>query len=111
MPFWERMYADLWEPLHKTPYYSGPKADCLFGVLCQMGIYPDVTMLPLAKEYRFRSRDEMMGFFRKRFGAKTPEEEQMVDEYVAPRIRKQGDEVVISGDSMFAHIWWKKRQY
>jgi SAM-dependent methyltransferase len=110
MPFWERMYADLWEPLHKTPYYSGPKADCLFGVLCQMGIYPDVTMLPLAKEYRFRSRDEMMGFFRKRFGAKTPEQERMMDEYISPRIRRRGDEFVISGDSTFAHIWWKKTQ-
>ena len=109
MPFWERMFADLWEPLHKIPYYSGPKADCLFGVLYQMGIYPDVTMLPLSKEYRFGSRDEMTAFFRKRFGAKTPEQERMVDEYVAPRILKQGDEVVISGDSTVAHIWWKKK--
>ena len=56
LPFWERMYADLWEPLHGTPYYSGPKADCLFDVLYQMGIYPNVEMLPLSKEYRFASR-------------------------------------------------------
>jgi len=110
MPFWERMYADLWEPLHGTPYYSGPKADCLFGVLCQMGIYPDVKMLPLAKEYRFRSRVEMLVFFRNRFGAKTPEQERMVDRYIAPLIREPGDDVVISGDSTFAHIWWKKRK-
>ena len=109
MPFWERMYADLWEPLHGRPYYSGPKADCLFGVLYQMGIYPDVTMLPLSKEYRFGNREEMTTFFRKRFGAKTPEQERMVDEYIAPLIQKQGDEVVISGDSTFAHIWWKKK--
>ena len=107
MPFWERMYADLWEPLHKTPYYAGPKADCLFGVLCQMGIYPDVTMLPLPKEYRFGNRDELLGFFRKRFGAGTPEQERVVAEYIAPLIRKQGDEVVISGNSIFAHIRWK----
>ena len=109
MPFWERMYADLWEPLHGTPYFSGPKADCLFGVLYQMGIFADVTMLPLAKEYRFGNRDEMMAFFRKRFGAKTPKQERIVDDYITPQIRKQGDEYVISGDSTFAHIWWKKR--
>ena len=72
MPFWERMYADLWEPLHGSPYHSGPKVDCLFGVLYQMGIYADVSMLPLKKEYRFGSRDEMLGFFRKRFSARTP---------------------------------------
>jgi SAM-dependent methyltransferase len=109
MPLWERMYADLWEPLHKTPYYAGPKADCLFGVLCQMGIYPDVMMLPLPKEYRFGNRDELLGFFRKRFDARTLEQERMVAEYIAPLIRKQGDEVVISGNSIFAHIWWKTR--
>jgi hypothetical protein len=108
MPFWERMYADLWEPLHGGSYYPGPKADCLFGVLYQMGIYPDVTMLPLAKEYRFGSRDQMFGFFHNRFGATTPEQERVVDEYIVPQIRKQGDEVVISGDSTFAHIRWKK---
>jgi SAM-dependent methyltransferase len=109
LPFWERMYADLWEPLHGNPYHAGPKADCLFGVLYQMGIYPDVTMLPLAKEYRFGSRDEMLAFFRKRFGATTPDQQQVVDAYVIPRIRQQGNEVVISGDSTFAHIRWKKR--
>ena len=108
MPFWERMYADLWEPLHGLPYHPGPKADCLFGVLYQMGIYADVTMLPLSKEYRFGNRDGMTAFFRKRFGAKTPEQERIVDDYVTPRIRKQGDEVVIAGDSTFAHIRWKK---
>jgi len=108
MPFWERMYAELWEPLHGNPYYSGPKADCLFGVLYQMGIYPDVTMLPLSKEYRFGNREEMLAFFRKRFGAETPEQEQLVDTYIAPLIRTEGDEVTVSGDSTFAHIRWKK---
>ncbi len=108
MPFWERMYADLWEPLHGSPYHAGPKADCLFGVLFQMGIYANVTMLPLSKEYRFGSRDEMTAFFRKRFGAKTSEQNRIVDEYVSPLMREQGNEVVISGDSTFAHIWWKK---
>jgi SAM-dependent methyltransferase len=110
MPFWERMYADLWEPLHEVPYYSGPKADCLFGVLYQMGIYADVTMLPLSKEYRFQSQGEMLAFFRKRFGAKTSAQERVVDAYVAPMIRKQGNEMIISGDSTFAHIRWKKER-
>jgi SAM-dependent methyltransferase len=107
MPFWEKMSADLQEPLHGRPYYPGPKADCLFGVLYQMGVLPDVTMLPMAKEYRFSSKEEMFAFFRKRFGAKTPEQERIVDEYVRPLIQKQGDEVVISGDSTFAHVRWK----
>ena len=110
MPFWERMYADLWEPLHGSPYHAGPKTDCLFGVLYQMGIYADVRMLPLQKEYRFKNLDEMLVFFRSRFGAKTPEKERKVDDYITPLIRTLGEEVVISGDSTFAHIWWKKKR-
>jgi hypothetical protein len=75
-----------------------------------MGIYPDVTMLPLAKEYRFGSREEMFGFFRKRFGAGTPEEQKVVDEYVTPLMRTEVNAVVISGNSTFAHVRWRTTQ-
>jgi len=110
MPFWERMNADLWMPLHGRQYYPGPKADCLFGVLYQMGIFPDVTMMPMGKEYRFTSRDEMMAFFTKRFGAATPAQKKTIADYVAPMIRTVGHEVVISGMSTLAHIHWSKHQ-
>jgi ubiquinone/menaquinone biosynthesis C-methylase UbiE len=109
MPFWERMYADLWEPLHGSPYYSGPKADCLFNVLYQMGIYPDVEMMPLTKEYRFSSRLEMEHFFYQRFDAQSAEKQTIVKQYLTPLIREEGNEIVISGESMFAKIWWKKQ--
>lgn len=108
MPFWERMYADLWEPLHGLPYYSGPKTDCLFGVLYQMGIYANVEMLPLKKEYRFKTIDELTGFFQKRFNVTKPEQERILDDYLKSLIRKEGSEIVISGNSTFAKIWWKK---
>jgi SAM-dependent methyltransferase len=108
LPFWERMYADLWEPLHGTPYHAGPKADCLFGVLYQMGIYANVEMMPLGKEYRFASPGEMETFFNRRFNAQTPEQREIVSRYLKPLIRKEGADIVISGDSTFAKIWWKK---
>ena len=109
MPFWERMYSELWEPLHGSRYHPGPKADCLFNVLYQMGIYADVEMLPLKKEYRFSSPEEMSAFFRRRFGLTTPAQERVLDEYLASRIRRDGGDVVLSGDSTFAKIWWKRR--
>jgi hypothetical protein len=31
-----------------------------------------------------------------------------VDEYISPKIRRQGGEVVISGDSTLAHVRWRK---
>jgi SAM-dependent methyltransferase len=108
MPFWEKMYADLWKPLHGSEYYSGPKADCLFGVLYQMGIYANVVMLPLKKEYRFETLDAMTAFFRRRFNITTPLQDKILDEYLSPRFRHEDNAIVISGVSTFAKIWWKK---
>jgi len=51
----------------------------------------------------------MFSFFHTRFGTKTPEQERVVDDYIGKLIRKQGDELVMSGDSTFAHIRWKKK--
>lgn len=109
-PFWERMYADLVMPLHGRPYYPGPKADCLWNVLYQTGIYANVEMLPLDKEYRFPSRGEMTNFFRRRFGVTTKEQVVILDTYLSPLVQQAGDEVVISGNSTFAKIWWKKAE-
>jgi ubiquinone/menaquinone biosynthesis C-methylase UbiE len=109
-PFWERMYIDLWPKIHGEPYYPGPKADCLFNVLYQMGIYPNVGMLPLDKVYRFSTDKEMTTFFRSRFGVKTQKQRRVLDDYLKPLIRKEGNEVVISGDSTLAKVWWKKAE-
>jgi 16S rRNA G527 N7-methylase RsmG len=108
MPFWERMYADLWKPLHGSDYYAGPKADCLFCVLYQMGIYANVEMLPLKKEYRFTSLEELTSFFRNRFNVITERQERVLTDYLKPLIKMTESEHVLSGESTFAKIWWKK---
>jgi ubiquinone/menaquinone biosynthesis C-methylase UbiE len=109
LPFWERMYADLWEPLHGRPYHSGPKADCIFNVLYQMKIYANVQMLPLSKEYRFSSHEEMETFFYRRFSAQTTGQQEIVKRYLAPLARRDGPEITLSGISTFAKIWWEKQ--
>ena len=107
-PFWEKMYHELWMKLHGSSYYSGPKADILFNVLYQMGIFANVEILPLDKEYRFDSEKEMNAFFQRRFHAETPKQKKVLSEYLSPLIKRSGNEVVIAGDSKFAKIWWKK---
>ena len=97
---------ELSREIYGNPH-DGPNFIIAYNALYQMGIYPDVTMLPLAKEYRFGSQEEMLGFFRKRFGARTPEEQKVVDEYVTPMMRTEGNAVVISGNSTFAHVRWR----
>ena len=107
-PFWERMYIDLWPDLHGETYHPGPKADCLFNLLYQMGILANVEMLPLDKVYRFATKKEMVAFFKNRFGVTTAAQQRVLDRYLAPLIRQEGGQVVISGDSLLAKVWWKK---
>ncbi len=110
LPFWERMHADLALPLHGSPYYPGPKADCLWNVLYQTGIYANVEMLPLDKEYRFPSLEEMTAFFKKRFGVTTEQQERVLESYLSTLVRQDGADFVISGNSTFAKIWWRKEK-
>jgi SAM-dependent methyltransferase len=42
---WEQTVRDLWPHYHENKYPSGPKADILFQVLYEMGIFADVTVL------------------------------------------------------------------
>jgi hypothetical protein len=73
-----------------------------------MGIYANVEMLPLDKVYRFGTQKEMTAFFRRRFGVKTPKQKNVLDDYLSPLIRHEGGEVIVSGDSVLAKVWWKK---
>jgi hypothetical protein len=96
------------ESLHGSVYYPGPKADCVFGVLCDTGIYPDVRMLPLDKTYRFsmlmkrsatlsRNRDNLS------------EQKEILRAYITKTAKTDGPGIVLTGDSMLAKIlWWSK---
>nr|WP_319540601.1 class I SAM-dependent methyltransferase [uncultured Methanospirillum sp.] len=42
---WEQVICDLWSHYHEEVYQTGPKADVLFQVLYEMGIFPDITVL------------------------------------------------------------------
>ena len=109
-PFWEKMYIDLWPQLHGEPFYPGPKADCVFNILYQAGIFPNIEMLPLGKEYRFPSKREMTAFFRRRFGIATARQKEVLDCYLTSLIRHEGKEAIISGNSTLAKIYWKRAE-
>ena len=106
-PFWEKSYSVTWPALHGVPFSPGPKADCLFAVLYQMGIYPDVEMRVLDKHYRFSSRDEMYDHFRSRFGVENPGQERVMREYLEGVAKEEGGSLTISGDSVYAWIHWE----
>ena len=109
MPFWERNYYEVWPELHGSEYYPGPKVDCLFMVLCQMGIYPDVRMMILDKEYRFSDMEEMFNHFRSRFGVTTDHQEDVMRRYLLGKARELDGEFILSGDTVYAKLSWNAR--
>lgn len=109
MPFWERNNVGLWEKLHGSPYYSSPKADCVIGLLCQMGLFPDVTMLPLDKTYRFQDFPELLAYFGPKFGIKTEEQRTILGEYLSKFVKHDAGGIILSGDSTLAKIVWRAK--
>lgn len=109
MPFWERNYYEIWPELHGSEYYPGPKVDCLFMVLTQMGIYPDVRMMTLDKEYRFSDPEEMFNHFRSRFGVTTDQQEDVMRRYLLLKAKDEDGALTLSGDTVYAKLSWNVR--
>ncbi|HUU74512.1 MAG TPA: class I SAM-dependent methyltransferase [Methanoregulaceae archaeon] len=107
MPFWEKLYSLTWPELHGSSYHPGPKVDCLFMVLYQMGIYPNVEMMTLDKEYRFSGPDEMYNHFRSRFGVTEDRGEKIMRRYLSTLVKKEDGDLVLSGNSVYAKVWWR----
>lgn len=107
MPFWERNYFEVWPEMHGNRYHPGPKVDCLFMLLCQMGIYPDVTMMPLDKEYRFSRPEEMFDHFRTRFGVTTDNQEDVMVRHLLAKARQEDGMYILSGETIYARLSWK----
>jgi SAM-dependent methyltransferase len=109
MPFWERNYYEIWPELHGSEYYPGPKVDSLFMILCQMGIYPDVRMMTLDKEYRFSVPEEMFNHFRSRFGVTTDHQEDVMRRYLLSKAKDEDGALTLSGDTIYAKLSWNAR--
>lgn len=105
--FWEQQYLALWPELHDAPFSPGPKADIVFNLLYQHGIYADVRMFPADKTYQFADMEEAYQFFAPRFSVIDRRQEQVLRAHL-DRIR-----VVVSGGvafttpSTYARISWR----
>jgi SAM-dependent methyltransferase len=106
MPFWERNYYEIWPEMHGSPYFPGPKVDCLFMTLCQMGIFPDVKMIPLEKEYRFSGTEEMYDHFRSRLSVKTGYHEEVMKKHLLAKAKEKDGVYTLSGDTLYAKVSW-----
>ncbi len=103
---WETMAKDLWPQLHGTEYVSSPKSDLIFNILYAMGIFPHVEHFVYEHIYRFDTEDEAVLYFKPRHFVTTPEQEELLREYIMRSLEHDGDTVTVPGHSHRMKIWW-----
>ncbi|WP_265580254.1 class I SAM-dependent methyltransferase [Methanofollis aquaemaris] len=110
LPGWERHYLEIWPSLHGAPYCPVPKADVVFNLLWQMGLHPNLSMMPLFEEEHFRDLEEALVHYAPKFGVTDAGQEKVVREALGWWLVAEGDGLVMRERSRAAHIWWEKEE-
>jgi len=109
-PTWETHTRNLLPLLHKTPYSPLPKSDILFNVLYQMGIYPHISKSIYTHTETFNNSEEALAHYKDYYRASTPEQEQILKNYLAAMLEHRNDRLVSSSQATCLKIWWEKEQ-
>jgi 16S rRNA G527 N7-methylase RsmG len=105
--FWEQQYLALWPQLHNAPFSPGPKADIVFNLLYQHGIYADVRMFPADKTYRFADMEEAYRFFAPRFSIRDQRQERVLRAHLDRTKLVIPGRVAFTIPSTYARISWR----
>ncbi|MDV0443130.1 class I SAM-dependent methyltransferase [Methanorbis rubei] len=103
-PSWSEVNAALWPKLHGAEFVTEPRADLLWGCLCQLGIYPNLFVEHVKKERRCAEADEIISHYCRRLCIR----EEWQQEIAAAYLRDHIAGLPTSGVSKTAHIWWEK---
>lgn len=105
--FWELQYLALWPQLHNAPFAPGPKADIVFNLLYQHGIYADVRMFPADKTYQFADMEEAYQFFAPRFNIKDRRQEKVLRAHLDRTRLVVPGRFSFTAPSTYARISWR----
>lgn len=107
LPYWEQIMLETWPDLHGLEYQPGPKADIIFNLLYQMGIYPDVSVSSYEHRLRVPDLDAGVAALRDRLLVEKPEQEKILRDYLAARLFPEGDGLVLRHRVYRACLSWE----
>ena len=99
---------DLWPKVHGVPYNYEPMADCLFMVLLQLGIYPNLEVLASDHRHRYLTIGDATADFHRRMGCTDDHQDKIIRDYLRTKLTMIGSEFQLRGSSQGAKIWWSK---
>lgn len=105
---WERNYAELWEELHGMAFTRKGKADIIFNLLYQMGIYANVDIYPEESEFRYSGIEEAVADQRYGFNVTSEAQEAILRKFLIRKLQAEDGQYVLRGVSHRAGIWWRK---
>ena len=104
---WDIHSRNLWPILHGCEYRQGPKANVLYNVLYDMGIYPDVKVFPFEHKNHFENLKEALEHFKPQYAAFSPEQEEILSSYLQEVLEEENGALVQKGWSTRVKMWWK----
>ena len=107
-PTWTRANFSLWPRLHGSEFAAEPTADLLWNCLCQLGIYPDLTVEDVEKGQRYPTEEEAVADYCRRLYVRDDRQREIVASFVHERVVQTKAGFCIPGVSKTAHIRWEK---
>lgn len=103
---WEQRMIDLWPVLHERNYQSGPRADVLYHLLYDMGIYPNVISEQHTVIRKYPDLDTVVQKFGRFFNISTPEQEGIFRDYMKTTLETAENGFLDRERSCSATFWW-----
>lgn len=107
VPYWEKVYSELWEELHGCSFIGRPRIDYIFNLLYDMGIYANVSVYPEEYCYCYSSLDEAVGDLSTGYNVRDDRQRNILRDYLGQKLEKKEEGLTMKGQSYYARIWWK----
>ncbi|MDD1703476.1 MAG: class I SAM-dependent methyltransferase [Methanoregula sp.] len=105
-PAWVQVNRDLWPLLHGGEFPGEPTADWLWQILCEMGIYANMTVEVKFPAPVYAGVDDAVQEFSRRLNCTTPAHEEIVRNYFQSILRQETRGLVLGDETLGAHLWW-----
>ena len=103
-------YSRLWERLHKEPLPAYPDYACLYMVLREIGIHPNIEMLDTYSKREVGSADEAVDRWKDHLGIEgepSVEQRDAIREFITGKIKEEDGRLYLESRSEDALIYWK----
>ena len=97
---------EFWKTIKSKDFYPGPKADILYGILSELGIYPEVTTFPLRIKDTYDSPETACERICQRHSVTDKSDRKKVLDFLK---KKYTGKIEISGYSNRVCMWWKAK--